>query len=206
MKVRVKYKKISFIKKHRHNHSSRHYRYFLQPKDELLGYKSYFELNTKNPKNPFLDGKEITLAEVEQSYQKPTSSASTILTQYDAANNRLFKIIDDIHDIIAINESTGQLFLLKQFDREEVTHVRFRVFVSDRMGNVRLGDEAVLSNSVPVVVELIDTNDNKPACDNVELRYEQESMVRAGAQFIYSVYVSLMLEQGSGAGGGGDTR
>jgi len=150
-----------------------------------------------------LDGKEITLAEVEQSYQKPTSSASTILTQYDAANNRLFKIIDDIHDIIAINESTGQLFLLKQFDREEVTHVRFRVFVSDRMGNVRLGDEAVLSNSVPVVVELIDTNDNKPACDNVELKYEQESMVRAGAQFIYSVYVSLMLEQGSGAGGGG---
>lgn len=166
-------------------------KYFLQPKAEVLGYKSYFELNTKNPKNPYLDGKEITLAEVEHNYQQQRS-----VTSRHASNDRLFKIIDDIHDVVAINESTGQVYLLRQFDREEITHIRFRVFVSDRLGNVKLGDEAVLSNSVPVVIELIDTNDNKPMCENTELMYEHENMIRTGPQFIYSVYMNLTANQG----------
>lgn len=114
-------------------------------------------------------------------------------------NKRLFKIIDDIHDVVSINENTGQVYLLRQFDREEITHIRFRVFVSDRLGNVKLGDEAVLSNSVPVVIELIDTNDNKPMCDNAELKYEHENMIRTGPQFIYSVYMNLTAAQGGGS-------
>lgn len=58
------------------------------------------------------------------------------------------------------------------------------------MGDVNLGNEAVLSNSVPVVIELIDMNDSKPECVNAEPKFEHENTIRRGPQFAYSVYVN----------------
>jgi len=52
------------------------------------------------------------------------------------------------------------------------------------------GNEAALTSSVPVVVELIDLNDSTPECLNIESKPEHSSTARQSNQFALAVHVN----------------
>ena len=146
-------------------------------------YKSYYELNTNNKKNPFMGLNKIPLSKVNIELRSSITSKTP----------RFFKSIHNLNNVIHINETNGEIFLLQQFDRELITHIYFTVFVIDRLGNDKLGGEPALSNSVPVVIEFIDINDSKPKCNNVELKYDHDNSYRREKPFVFSVYMDLSL-------------
>ena len=165
-------------------------KYFLPAKS---AYKSYFELNTKNLRNPYLDdGNALTANEVPLFYGRN-------MKRDEKEKSRLFKIIDNIEEIVHIDAVTGSVYLLKEFDREQITHIRFRVFVSDRYGEESAGGggEVALRDSVPVTIEFIDINDSRPECTNVDVRNKHENTFRKKQQFIFAIYVEPPVEEAS---------
>ena len=162
-------------------------KYFLPAKS---AYKSYFELNTKNLKNPYLDdGNALTSNEVPLFYGRN-------MKRDEKEKSRLFKIIDNIEEIVYIDAATGSVYLLKEFDRELITHIRFRVFVSDRFGEESgEGGEIALRDSVPVTIEFIDINDSRPECTNLDARNKHENTFRKKQQFIFAIYVEPPVEE-----------
>lgn len=157
-------------------------KYYLHPKSIDYECKSYYELNTKNKKNPFMGLDKIPLSEVYIETKNGFKKTP-----------RFFKLIHNINNVVHINETNGDIYLLQQFDRELITHIYFTVFVSDRLGSKKLGGESALSNSVPVVIEFIDINDSKPQCNNVELKHEHDNSYRREKSFVFSVYMDLSV-------------
>jgi len=127
-------------------------RYSLQP-----GAKAFLQLNTDNARNPLLP---LSV----QGLPLPDLAGETA-----PDDMRRFRAVEDAASVAFVNASSGQVYLVRQLDREQVTHVHLRVVASDR-GGAQEGGEAALSSSVAVVVELIDLNDSAPECLNAGLQ------------------------------------
>jgi hypothetical protein len=141
-------------------------KYYLKQKDNNL-----FEINLKNNENSYLLNENDLIVE----------------------GIRKFKLIKNIEDFIFVNATTGRLYLLKGIDREQITHIRFNLHVIDRR-NLKFTNwpNEPLSNVVPVVIELIDINDQKPICSNLDLFTAVTSLYKSHHQkYIYSIYFDL---------------
>ncbi len=92
-------------------------RYRLQP-----GVKAYLQLNIDNPHNPLIPNSLIGLP-------LPELAGETLVN-----DQRRFKSVDDPSSVAFVNETSGQVYLVKQFDREEVTHIHIRIVAVDRRG------------------------------------------------------------------------
>ena len=69
-------------------------------------------------------------------------------------------------DNFLLNSTTGQLYLIKPFDREESSIYEFDVIASDH------GQPQSLSSTVHCVIHVIDINDNYPIFDVPEYQFE----------------------------------
>jgi hypothetical protein len=141
-------------------------KYYLKQKDNNL-----FEINLKNNENPYLLNENDLIFE----------------------GIRKFKLIKNIEDFIFVNATTGRLYLLKGIDREQITHIRFNLHVIDRR-NLKFTNwpNEPLFNVVPVVIEMIDINDQKPICSNLDMFTAVTSLYKSHHQkYIYSIFFDL---------------
>lgn len=101
-----------------------------------------------------------------------------------------YQSVKNMNEIIYVNATSGKIYLLKGIDREQITHLRFNLYVSDRRGSKQTGwPNEPLTNMVPVSIEFIDINDSKPQCSNLDLLPSMEQNYQI---FIYSIYFNLL--------------
>ncbi len=105
--------------------------------------------------------------------------------------------IKNIEEIVFVNSSNGKIYLLKGIDREQITAIRFNLYVTDRR-NLKLTGwpNEPLINQVPVVIEFIDINDSKPVCSNLDIYPARMLNSAPNYQiFIFSIYLNLNMFQ-----------
>ena len=131
--------------------------------------RNYLELNMDNQRNPWLISDEISEENFKSDYKSFTTKMFYRTKLYKKSINqtnpkyRSLKMIENIYDFIHVNSSNGNIYLLKKIDREEITKIKFHLYVSDCEGNAV--DHSSNGNySVPVVIEIVDINDSKPQC------------------------------------------
>ncbi|XP_063046160.1 protocadherin gamma-A11-like [Engraulis encrasicolus] len=97
-------------------------------------------------------------ATISENAQKGTIVTTVSATDADHGSNgkitySITNNVDKIHELFEINEDDGELRVLGNIDYEESHHYEIHVQASDEGG---------LTDSTKVVVDVIDTNDNKP--------------------------------------------
>lgn len=148
---------------------------------------SIIQVNTKNPSNPFLREKDLIVVNdtsftQEQIY--PTDNTFTYDSLIDnfinnqtifyhvkaikhddtkskLLNKKVYKLVNNLEEIIYVDAYSGDIFLLNNFiDREKVLSIKFKVFAKDKQ---QLSDIS-LKSWTNVTIEIDDINDSVPIC------------------------------------------
>lgn len=73
---------------------------------------------------------------------------------------------DSNQTVFALNDTTGELYLIGELDREDKSRYEFDIIASDH------GEPAPLSSVVHCTINVIDVNDNSPRFDLPEYHFE----------------------------------
>lgn len=89
----------------------------------------------------------------------------------ESGKKKVLKLVNNLNDFIFVNATTGDIYLLKNMDREKILNLKFTVHVRDQPTESSADDH--LTNSVEVNLEIIDINDSAPLCSS--LNFDSDS-------------------------------